>query len=136
MWVPLMDAQQLLVQAPAHPMVSMSNTRVHNIILDDKGDYIPGPRCVAGSKLSGTSLHSGGRSEMEVGWVIRIRSNSWIKSTFNKYKKIFRNVFITSSSELSPISFQASNHLQEDVSITNWKCHIGTCIRNGGGTAI
>ena len=32
--------------------------------------------------------------------------------------------FITSSSELSPISFQASNHLQEDVSITNQKCHI------------
>ena len=59
-----------------------------------------------------------------MGWVIRIRSNSWIKSTFNKYKKIRSNVFITSSSESSPISFQASNHLQEDVSITNQKCHI------------
>ena len=39
-------------------------------------------------------------------------------------KKICRNVFITSSSELSPISFQASNHLQGDESITNQKCHI------------
>ena len=47
------------------------------IIIDGKRHYIPGPRCVLGSKLSGTGLHSGGKSLMEVGWVIRIRSNSW-----------------------------------------------------------
>ena len=46
------------------------------IIIDGKRHYIPGPRCVLGSKLSGTGLHSGGKSLMEVGWVIRIRSNS------------------------------------------------------------
>ena len=129
MWVPLVDAQQLLVQAPLYLIWFIFNnisttTTIIVIFISiyiswaspknrQKRYYLPWPRYEPGSKSSGTGSHSGGISGTEMGWVIRIRSNSWIKSTLNKYKKICRNVFITSSSELSPISFQASNHLQD-----------------------
>ena len=104
MWVPLVDAQQLLVQAPLYLIwyIFYSTTTIIVIFISiswasptnrQKGHYLPWPRYEPGSKSSGTGSHSGGISGTEMGWVIRIRSNSWIKSTLNKYKKNMQKCF-------------------------------------------
>ena len=153
-WVPLVNAQQLLVQAPLYLIWFIFNnisttTTIIVIFISiyiswasptnrQKRYYLPWPRYEPGSKSSGTGSHSGGISGTEMGWVIRIRSNSWIKSTFNKYKKnmqkCFHHLIFWIKSYLLPSKQPPSGgckHNQSEMS----HC-IGTCIRNGGSTAI